>query len=227
MEINYQIIRSRKRRKTLSLKITAQGAVVIQAPYHTPPEEIALFFARKKAWLEEKLLQFRELAAPPPSQPLISGQALLFLGVSYPLIVGNQGSQVELFTLKERHFVLNSRVVHHGRALARSWYEAQARIYLSQRIGDYEKTWDLRPRGVRISNAASRWGSCSPMNLLSFTWRLMMAPPHVIDYVIVHELAHIGEKNHSRRFWDLVSRMMPDYQTHRRWLREQGHRLRL
>lgn len=227
MKIEYRIIRSRKRKKTLSLKITETGSIVIQAPCRTPEREIAVFIEKKRAWLQEKLRLFGESPARHSPQDLKTGRHMLFLGVSYPLEVEDLGSQTDLFSLQGQHFVLNSRVLMHGRALIRSWYETQARAYLPGRVEYFRASWGMEPRGIRITNATSRWGSCSPRNVLSFTWRLMMAPPPVIDYVIVHELAHIHEKNHAPPFWAIVSRMMPHYKTHRVWLRENGHRLSL
>jgi predicted metal-dependent hydrolase len=227
MELEYQLIRSRKRKKTLSLKITGTGAIIIQAPYHTPAGEIAAFFERKKPWLQEKLKQRQAYSTSPSSRSLKAGEQILFLGVPYPLVVDDYGSQMELFTLKPHQFILNGRVFHHGKTLLRTWYEAQAKAYLSGRTDYYCRVWGLHAEGIRISNAISRWGSCSSRNILSFTWRLMMAPPDVIDYVVVHELAHIREKNHARSFWDLLSKMMPDYETQRTWLRKNGHVLHL
>jgi len=226
MELEYQLIRSRKRKKTLSLKITGTGAIVIQAPYHTPAGEIAAFFERKKTWVQEKLRQYKESPALSP-QPLQGGESFLFLGVPYPLVVEGQGRHLELFTLKNEQFVLNGQVRGHGKDLIRAWFSAQAKDYLPRRVEAYSQTWGLYAKGIRIGNAASRWGSCSPENILSFTWRLVMAPPDVVDYVVVHELAHVREKNHARSFWALVGTMMPDYELHRRWLRKHGYRLHL
>jgi predicted metal-dependent hydrolase len=85
----------------------------------------------------------------------------------------------------------------------------------------------LTCRSVRITDAKERWGSCNAAGSLNFAWRLVMAPPPVIDYVIVHELAHLVEMNHSQRFWGLVGRILPDYAVRRKWLRENEHLLTL
>ncbi len=225
MELEYQLIRSRKRKKTLSLKITGTGTVVIQAPYHTPVGEIASFFERKKDWIREKIKQINEFPAVDSPSPLAPGKPFLFLGKPYSLEIDDHGSQVELFTLRDEQFILNGRIRRHGKDIIRAWYEAQARAYLPARVEYYSRLWELKAAGLRISNAGSRWGSCSHRDVLSFTWRLMMAPPPVIDYVVIHELAHIREKNHAHSFWTLVSRIMPDYEIHKHWLRKNGYRL--
>ena len=224
-EIPYQLIRSRKRVKTLSLKITAAGTVVVQAPYHTPTAEIGSFIERKKRWVLEKLQDFANSRQAAPPKALAPGDSILFMGVSYPLVINDDGNDIALFCLQDGRFILNGRVLHHGKALIRSWYERQAKDFFSARVAHYSQIWEFEARAIRISQAQSRWGSCSPDDRLAFAWRLIMAPPTVIDYVVVHELAHIREKNHSRRFWQVVEKIMPDYEKQRIWLRENGHRL--
>ncbi|MCS7122892.1 MAG: M48 family metallopeptidase, partial [Candidatus Micrarchaeota archaeon] len=87
--------------------------------------------------------------------------------------------------------------------------------------------YNFRYNRVRITNARRRWGSCSSSNNLNFSWRLIMAPLEVIDYVVVHELVHTRIKNHSKAFWRMVEAVMPDYDRQRRWLRENGHMLKI
>jgi len=207
------------------MKITETGTVVIQAPHHTPEREINAFIEKKRAWVQAKIELIRDLPTKPAERELQTGRQMLFLGVSYPLEVKDPDHHTDLFSLQDQQFVLNARVLMHGRAVIRSWYETQARAYLPGRVAYFSAEWEMAISGIRISNAGSRWGSCSPRNLLSFSWRLMMAPPAIIDYVIVHELAHIREKNHARPFWAVVANMMPEYETHRGWLRKNGHRL--
>ena len=82
----------------------------------------------------------------------------------------------------------------------------------------------MQAENVKITSAEKRWGSCSGDDNLSFSFRLIMAPPDIIDYVIVHELMHIKEKNHSPKFWKLVEAVMPEYKIHRRWLKDNHHK---
>lgn len=86
---------------------------------------------------------------------------------------------------------------------------------------------DVRPEKLRISSARTRWGSCSAKGTISLTWRLVMAPPEILDYVIVHELAHLKVKNHSSAFWKVVETYLPGYQNQRKWLKQNGHTLDL
>lgn len=93
---------------------------------------------------------------------------------------------------------------------------------LGKRVAYWSKVMDLVPTGVKITGAARRFGSCSGKNSLCFSWRLMRYPPEAIDYVVVHELAHRKEMNHSERFWAEVARILPDYKIRRKWLKENG-----
>ena len=122
-------------------------------------------------------------------------------------------------------FVLARDRMHQGRQLFIEWYKKRSREYIEEMVNRYSQTLGLNPGGIRISNALCRWGSCSSDNHLSFSWRLIMAPCSIIDYVVVHELTHMKEKNHSMRFWGLVAKTIPDYKKQRLWLKENGHLL--
>ena len=107
------------------------------------------------------------------------------------------------------------------------WYRKQARQVITVRVKYYADLLGLEVNKIRISNARKRWGSCSAKNNLSFTWRLILAPLEIIDYVVVHELMHIFEKNHSRRFWVRVEEYYPQYRKKRKWLKQNSHLLRV
>ena len=106
------------------------------------------------------------------------------------------------------------------------WYKSQALDYITKKVEYYAQSNGLKYRSIRINDAATRWGSCGYKDTLNFTWRLIMAPARVVDYVIIHELMHLKQKNHSRKFWAEVRNLIPDYKVDERWLREKGHELR-
>ncbi len=106
-------------------------------------------------------------------------------------------------------------------------YQKEAPARITERVEFYAKRTGLKYQSIAISNALHRWGSCSPNGKLRFTWRLMLAPQEVIDYVVVHELTHLLEKNHSRAFWAKVREILPQYKKHAAWLKANQHLLRL
>lgn len=101
-------------------------------------------------------------------------------------------------------------------------YRAQAAEVFERKAAYYAARMGVTYNRIAIRDQKTRWGSCSSKGNLNFNWRLVLAPVPVLDYVVIHELAHRREMNHSARFWDIVREMMPDYQTHRRWLRDHG-----
>jgi predicted metal-dependent hydrolase len=230
--MQYRLIRSDKRRKTLSLIVQQDGTLVVRAPSRTPAAEIDAFFRSKRPWIEARLRQMEDV---PPDLSHHPGEGLRpslpFLGRTFPLVLVDPRTPGTppcfVFSLREDGFALNRDLQRHGRTIIEAWYRREAAAYLPSRVARFSAPWGLTAAGVRISGARHRWGSCSFHNTLSFAWRLVMAPPEVIDYVVVHELAHIREKNHGRGFWRMVEAMMPDYAAHRSWLKEKGSLLNL
>lgn len=224
MDLTYQLVRSKKRKRTLSLTVKPGGVVVIRAPYPVPQAEIDGFFQRKLPWIRRKLSTLaphvpREI---PGSEALAAGDQALFLGVAYPVIINGINLNGDHLNFDGHRFILSPSAAATGKESLRIWYREAAWSFLPDRVRAYEGIMGCNSRSVRISAARSRWGSCSADNRLAFSWRLIMAPPSVIDYVVVHELAHIREKNHSPRFWSLVGGICPGYKDQRRWLRSAG-----
>ncbi len=100
-----------------------------------------------------------------------------------------------------------------------------AKAYFAKRLTEISTSYDISYNMMRISSAKTRWGSCSRKRNINLNWRLIFAPPGILDYVIIHELSHLTHMNHSKVFWACVERMMPDYKTHRTWLKKNGRTL--
>lgn len=222
----YQLIRSRKRKKTISLALTREGKVVVRAPYGVPAAEIALFVDKKKVWLNRKI---NELQARPRKNlpvPFIPEEAVLYLGVPYPLCVAvSETAGKDTLRWSGQAFHLNCRNPAVGKVLLGKWYEKQGRDYFPIRVARFSDLMGVVPSSIRVSSARFRFGSCSSRKRISLSWRLMMAPAEVIDAVIVHELGHLKEMNHSRRFWSFVRTFCPDYDRYKKWLKAEGRPL--
>lgn len=225
--MNYLLVRSNKRKKTISLQIKKDGSIVIHAPRRIAERDINLFFHSKKGWLQKKMGEREENKAGKDAKKFITGEIFYFLGSPFPLIVNDSENSGDRLRFSGHQFILAGIHAHQAEPLFVAWYKEKAREYIEERVHHYSNILKLYPERVRIGSARSRWGSCSHKNHLSFTWRLIMAPRTAIDYVVVHELAHIKEKNHSNRFWNLVEEIVPDYGTHRQWLRKKGHLLNI
>jgi hypothetical protein len=208
----------------MSLQIKEDGRVVVRVPYTTPEPEVATFVNERLPWIEKKLAE-KERALQEAWRTFLPGEEFLYLGEGYPLEIGNGDKSEFPLTLSYGSFVLHKNYVGKARDLFIAWYRKEAKEKLSERLAFYSQRLCLSPTGMRITSARYRWGSCSGRNRLAFSWRVIMASPSVIDYILIHELAHIREKNHSKRFWRFVESVMPDYRTRRLWLKKNGHRL--
>lgn len=223
---HYQLIRSKKRRKTISLHIKEDGRIVVYSPNHTPNWEIERFVERKRPWISKKLSE-KERTPQPVEKKFLPGEGFFYLGESFPLQIEDDPHRRPPLRLSFGRFILCKSCMDKARELFIEWYKKEARQMLSERMNYYSERLQLFPKGLKITSAQSRWGSCSRDNQLCLSWRVIMAPLGVLDYVLIHELVHIKEKNHSERFWNHLKSIIPDYKLHRRWLREHENRLRL
>ncbi|MDM7987323.1 MAG: M48 family metallopeptidase, partial [Smithella sp.] len=122
---------------------------------------------------------------------------------------------------------LDRNVLFQAKEVFIHWYKEKANEVISERVAWYSDKMGIQVKQIKITSATTRWGSCSSKGTVSFPWRLVMAPVPVIDYVVVHELVHILEKNHGKAFWKKVRAIMPDYQQKIRWLEVNGHILKI
>jgi predicted metal-dependent hydrolase len=213
-----KIIRSKRR--TLSLVVDSQGRLIARAPFSLPERSIINFALKKKSWIDKRKAIARKRSADLKPKVISDGTEFAYLGNTYPLKVVNRDR-----ILISEGLEFPEQLLPAGHQALRRWYKKEARRVIEERLNFYSRLMNFIPKGMRISNALSRWGSCGRNNSLNFTWRLVMAPLEVIDYVVVHELAHIKEKNHSAKFWALVARYFPDYRRKRAWLKNYGYKL--
>ena len=210
----------------MSLCIKDDGEIVIYAPYHAPHREIERFLEERRSWIVERMSE-NEKSKRGREKAYIAGEKFLYLGESYPLEIEESNNGEFPLRLSFGKFILDKDHVGRARDLFIRWYKKEAEENLTERVDYYSPRLRLFPKGIRITSAKYRWGSCSRENRLSFTWRIIMAPLSVVDYVLIHELVHIKEKNHSKRFWEYLESIIPNYKKHRLWLKEKGDSLRL
>ena len=223
MNTNYILKRSRKRRKTISLNISHNNEIVVHAPYFTPAREINSFVLEKQNWIDKTIKKQAGWELLNKEKEFVTGEKFYYMGESFELETSFEPKEKPGLIFKNGRVYLNAPDDKESKnKLFISWYKQKALEHISGRVNFYCAMLNVRARGVRISFARQRWGSCSPDNKLAFSFRLMMMPPDIIDYVIVHELMHIREKSHSTRFWKLVEEAMPQYKIFRRRLRELG-----
>jgi predicted metal-dependent hydrolase len=214
----------RTRRKTIALIIQRDGSLMVRAPLQASSHQIQVLVDRKVEWIEEKRAAAIKQQSNRFSHSFREDEEFLFLGKGYPLMIVEQAA---VALSLDDHFRLNKKVLPKARQVFTSWFCQQARQTLAERVAEYARRYGFSYKQVKITSAVTRWGSCSSSGSLNFTWRLVMAPLDVIDYVVVHELVHTRVKNHSKDFWAEVKAIMPDYQARMEWLKRNGSRLKL
>ena len=225
-EIEYRVTRSSRRVKTVSIRLEPGEGVIVSAPMRACSEQIQEIVRTRAGWILR-----RAAAAPPPleKRAFLSGESLPYLGRQLRLsVTQTKARRVSLRLERSILFIETPAALTDEeqrtaieRVLTR-WYRERASECLQERVQHWIPPAGSAPRAVLIRDQRRRWGSCSADGTLRFNWRLVMAEPELIDYVVVHELAHLRVKNHSAAFWAGVARLMPDYRLRRVRLREVG-----
>jgi predicted metal-dependent hydrolase len=186
--------------------------------------DISALLSGKAAWVVGALDRVRG-QIPPTQAPLGAGAPLPYRGQVYRLIVGARNADKPSVIRDEAQHTLTVVCSHREKRLEpllERWYRGEARRIIGLRVREFAASIGVTYTRLTIRDGRSRWGSCSSLGGLNFSWRLILAPPAVLDYVVIHELAHRRELNHSPRFWAIVAAYCPDYRTHQHWLKEHG-----
>jgi hypothetical protein len=219
---NVAVIRS-KRRKTLALAV-ANGEVTVRMPHKMALHHAEKFIQAKTAWINDTLAKYPAL---PPKQ-FINGEQFLFQGQLLTLVIKTNSPQNSVKIEDKNLFIqLKNDTVTETQVQKRliDWYKQQANQYLISRCQKIAASTGLMPKQIIVKTYKARWGSCTRSGDIQFNWKLVMAPMAVIDYVIVHELCHLKQHNHSPAFWQLVKNFCPNYQVDRAWLKSYGQQL--
>jgi hypothetical protein len=213
----------RSKRRTIALIVTPDAKLVVRAPLRTSQAYIEKLVRDKSRWIEKKIAEV-QCRQKPKKKSFVSGEDFLFMGKIYQLqIVETPVRDIEL---ADKLYVPKKTVPELREVLTR-WYIGQAKKILHDRCEWFAAITGHKPAVIRVSHATQRFGSCSSQGTISLSWRLIFAPVDIIDYVIVHELAHLDHHNHSPKFWGRVKEMMPDYEVRRKWLKTNHHLLTL
>lgn len=217
-----QLIRTK--RKTVGLYVERDGRLIVRAPRGVPRALIDAFVQEKETWILEKQALARRMAEQNKPRQFKDGEVFPYLGKSYPLVLVDSQAKPLVFNAG---FHLRRDAQPNAAAQFEDWYRKQARQVISERLAWYAQKHGFEYKKVRISGARTRWGSSSTSGTLSFTWRLVMAPLEMIDYVVAHELVHTRVRNHSPAYWAALAEIMPDYKPRRDWFHQNGHMLTL
>lgn len=230
VDINYRIIRSK--RKTIALIIDPEEGLLVRAPERITDRQIEQIVRQKSNWIIKKQEKLKRIK-PVVEREFINGENLPFLGELYEIEVMESGETKSVtVSLEDGIFLIkvpqdlkgDNRKEEIKRKLV-EWYKKEARIKYKEGVELYRKKLGVSYNKIFIRDQKTRWGSCSSKGNLNFNWRLIMAPLSIMDYIVVHELAHLIYPNHSKDFWKLVESFIPDFKKKKEWLRVNGYRL--
>jgi predicted metal-dependent hydrolase len=208
----------RSKRRTIVLVITKDAALEVRVPLNVSLSAIRKFVAKNKAWIEkEKAFAKKQCVLP---KRFIDGEEFIYEGSAYKLQISDC-KDISISSIL--HFP--KRFLPQAKQHLTVWYKIRALEKIVERCGYYANITRLKYSTIKLSSAESTWGSCGYKGSLNINWKLIMAPPSILDYIIVHELVHLVEKNHSKRFWDRVRTILPDYEEQESWLKQRGNTL--
>jgi len=221
--VEYELTRS-ARARFARLEVHLHRGVRVVLPRRSPDSEAERFIKSKARWLLRNLARFDRLEKIVPNRKFVTGTKLPLLGMELTLEVAAGPPAVERRgdTLAVSLPAPNEDAVRYA---LEDWYQALAEDEVEPRVRDLARRFGIAYRSVRISDARTRWGTCSSTGRLRFNWRLMLAPPEILDYMVAHELGHIDHKNHSPGFWSRVAELHPAYAEAEKWLKRFGRSL--
>lgn len=230
----YKIIR--RKRKTIGIKITPEGEVIITSPFNVSEETILNIIKKKEKWITDKLQLFKHHPSY-KNRDFTNGDKILYVGGELKLETCNLNNNIketlgnyELKILDKKIIVyINNKYNREDiiREIIIKFYRTEAVKVLVDRTNYYSKIIGIGPKKITIKDQKTIWGSCSSKGNVNYNYRLIMAPVDIIDYVVVHELCHLVHMNHSKEYWKLVEKVLPDYRERREWLKSYGHTLKI
>ncbi|MDD2585610.1 MAG: SprT family zinc-dependent metalloprotease [Syntrophomonadaceae bacterium] len=212
--INYTVIRTRKRKKTIELTFD-NGQLVVRSPFGVSYKEIDRLVRDKAAWILQQKEYIKQYS--PSQKQFVAGEEFFFLGEQYQLKMPQDTDKV--FT-QECLLCVPMGDIDRTRQLIKKWYFQQAQEIINSRINYYQSLMGVQVKKVKIKEQKTLLGSCSYLGNININWKIIMAPYEIIDLIVVHELVHIKVRNHSAEFYREMGKILPDYRQRQKWLRE-------
>ncbi|MDD5069449.1 MAG: SprT family zinc-dependent metalloprotease [Candidatus Omnitrophica bacterium] len=219
--LDYLLIRQR-RRKTLTITINADNSIVVKASKTLPQQRIDKFIKDKLQWIKKAIFFNSNEKTPYKPKDFIEGEKFLYLGKEYPFLIDQKAKNNVIFEDNALRLRVSKACKFPKKYIEKrliDWYKLNSHRIFLERISFYEKMLNITISDLRVKTLKRTWGNCSKKGEISISWKLLMAPLEIIDYIIVHELCHLIHHNHSSSFWREVEKVMPEYKKHKRWLR--------
>ncbi|MTI49066.1 MAG: M48 family metallopeptidase [Firmicutes bacterium] len=229
-KIEFNIIRSN--RKTMEIRITPPSTIIVRAPGNITEKAIIQSVEEKKQWILNKLDELKDIDYSKYKKSFVEGEKFLYLGDEYTLqfVVDPSEKKIRVTFENNKLYIIsrsNNLIKEKIKLAIEKWYREETLKQILNIVEAHQLSFNSRPRSIRVKEQKKRWGSCNSKKDLMFNWRLGMAPVHIIEYVVVHEMCHMVHLNHSKDFWNLVEKINPDYKERKVWFKKNGHKLTL
>ena len=216
-------VRASEHRRTVGITVDRDGSLLLHAPAGSDPDALASWAWSKRRWVFRKLAEKHLLLPASRAKDFVTGEGFDYLGRHYRLLLTEDppgtGVKLERGRLRIPHATAEAG---EGKAAMIRWYRRCALAWLPRRIGPWTQRMGLEPGGLDVRDLGYRWGSLGKNGRLNIHWAAMQLPVSLLDYVVVHELAHIGQPRHTTTFWAAVERAMPGYESRRTRLAAAG-----
>ncbi len=222
------------RQKTIGLQIDIHDGLSICAPKHLSIDEVEQTIHKKSKWIIKNIDKISEIKINLSQKEFLAGEKFPLRGRNYKLkIIRKENTEPSLCFYKGTFTAIIPEAVSYDeyreilRPLFLRFYHKKSQEILNERVKKYEIYFDKKPEKIRIKELKNTWGTCSGKNNISFNWRLVFAKTSIIDYVVIHELCHLKHKNHSKKFWKNIEKIMSNYKENKEWLRIHGNTLNI
>ena len=222
-DLSIQVVRSRRRKKTSSI-IISNGIVKIVVPDQISDFTIKELINKRISWIRKKL-QDESNIKPVIAKEYVDGESFTYLGNNYQLksLVGS----VSFVNVSSDYInvSLPKKSKENIKSLLEYWYKEKAIEILTEKTNRYAKIIGVSPTAISVGDYKSKWGSCSIEGKISYNWKIIIAPSRVLEYIVIHELCHMLEHNHSKEYWRHVNTYCNDFKESRKWLKINGKNL--
>ena len=225
------LIKRSSRRKTVELSVERNGEVILYTPENADRQKLEYLVLEKMLWIYRQLGRKEEELHNLPEKEFVSGEGFYYRGRKYKLKLLDETvpgqKNAGLLQWQNGRFLLPRSLAPNGREAFIAWYSKHAEAWIPNRVQLLRGRVGVTPASISIRDLGFRWGSCTQSNKLFFHWRLMLLPIEQIDYLILHELVHLLEHNHSQAFYMQLQCVAHEYELHEEWLRRNGDRYNL
>lgn len=215
-------IRRSNQRTTLGITVERDGSLVVRSPMELEDDKLIDYIRSKVLWVHTKLTEKRMLQDSKREREFVNGEGFYYLGRNHRLLIVPAVAGTPPIRLYAGRFQLRQDEVIHATKNFVEWYTQHGQVWLWNRTNNMARATGMEFQGIEIMDLGHRWGSYSQNGFINFHWRVILLPPRIIDYIILHELQHIREPHHNQRFWKYMRQVMPDYEQRKYWLALNG-----